>query len=90
MIDSGATQCFINQSLINKLDISTTKLLEPIYLDVEDGRPIDSGAITRQTSHVSMNVRTHHERINFLVTNIGEHSLILGTTWLKKHNPLIN
>lgn len=90
MIDSGATQCFINQSLVDKLDISTTKLRDPIYLDVADGRPIESGAITQQTSNVSMSVRMHHESINFLVTNIGSHSLILGTTWLKKHNPLIN
>jgi hypothetical protein len=90
MIDSGATQSFIHHSLVAKLGIPTVPLREHIILDVADGRPIDSGATTHKTSLVDMNVRTHHERIHLFVTDIGEHSVILGTTWLKQHNPLIN
>jgi hypothetical protein len=90
MVDSGATQCFIHKSLVDKFDIPTTTLRQPIALDVADGRPIKSGAITHKTSLVSMSVRSHHEKIDLFVTNIGQHSLILGTSWLKKHNPGID
>jgi hypothetical protein len=37
-----------------------------------------------------MSVHKHRERINFFVTHIGQHSIILGTSWLKKHNPRID
>jgi hypothetical protein len=90
MVDSGATQCFIHKSLVDKFDIPVTTLRQPIALDVADGRPIKSGAITHKTSLVSMSVRSHHEKIDLFVTNIGQHSLILGTSWLKKHNPGID
>jgi hypothetical protein len=32
----------------------------------------------------------HDRRISLLVTNTGNHDLILGTDWLAKHNPSIN
>ena len=90
MIDSGASQCFINLSLVRELGIPLVRLREPIALDVADGRPIESGAITHKTSPASMIVGRHHEKIHFFVTNIGHHSIILGTPWLKKHNPQIH
>jgi hypothetical protein len=90
MIDSGASQCFINLSLVRKLGIPLVPLREPIALDVADGRPIESGAITHKTLPASMIVGRHHEKIHFFVTNIGHHSIILGTPWLKKHNPSIH
>jgi hypothetical protein len=76
--------------LIDKFDIPVTQLTQPIPIEVADGRPIRSGAITHQTSFVSMSVHKHRERINFFVTHIGQHSIILGTSWLKKHNPRID
>jgi hypothetical protein len=90
MIDSGATQSFIHKSLVDKYDIPVMQLPQPIALDVADGRPIKSGAITHKTCSVSVRVENHHEKIDFYVTNIGQHSIILGTSWLKKHNPRIN
>jgi hypothetical protein len=32
----------------------------------------------------------HKERIMFLVTDIGNHDILLGTDWLKVHNPNID
>jgi hypothetical protein len=90
MIDSGATQSFIHKSLVDKYDIPVTQLPQFIALEVADGRPIKSGAITHKTCSVSMCVDNHHEKIDFYVTNIGQHNIILGTSWLKKHNPRIN
>jgi hypothetical protein len=90
MIDSGASQSFINLSLVRKLGIPLVPLQEHIFIDVADGRPIDSGAITHKTCPTSMIVGKHHEEIQFFVTNIGHHNIILGTPWLKKHNPQIH
>jgi hypothetical protein len=90
MVDSGATQSFIHKSLVEKYDIPVTQLDQPVALDVADGHPIKSGVIAERTSSVSMCVGSHHEKINLYVTNIGQHSIILGTSWLKKHNPRID
>jgi len=32
----------------------------------------------------------HRERVTFLVTNMGNHDMLLGTDWLKVHNPSID
>jgi hypothetical protein len=39
---------------------------------------------------VSMSVRSNHEKFDLFVTNTGQHSLTLGTSGLKKHNPGID
>ena len=36
-----------------------------------------------------MTYNGHSERILFVVTRLGKQSMILGFTWLKKHNPEI-
>jgi hypothetical protein len=90
MVDSGATECYIHKSLVDQFDIPVTQLNQPIPIEVADGRPIRSGAITHHTFPVSMSVQKHRERVTFFVTNIGQHSIILSGSWLKKHNPHIN
>lgn len=35
-------------------------------------------------------LRGHIEDIEFDVTNLGTHKLILGMLWLSLHNPIIN
>ena len=37
-----------------------------------------------------MEYRGHHEELTAEVTNLGKNSLILGYTWLQKHNPKID
>ena len=41
---------------------------------------------------VELNLRyqNHAERIFFAVTNLGKQNVIMGHTWLRKHNPDIN
>ena len=37
-----------------------------------------------------LHVNGHSERVNFAVTNLGKQNLILGFSWLQKHNPEID
>ena len=41
---------------------------------------------------VELNLRyqNHAERVFFAVTNLGKQNMIMGHTWLRKHNPDIN
>ena len=42
-----------------------------------------------KSSTILMTYRGHSERIVLAVTRLGKQSMILGFTWLEKHNPEI-
>src|SRR5882762_9572905 len=44
----------------------------------------------RHKVYLTVKVNRHLEVTRFLVTNIGTDDIILGHTWLRKHNPAIN
>ena len=90
MLDSGATNNFINQTFLLTTDIQKIKKESPIELLVVDGRPIKSGAVTHETATVTMLVQEHQEEISFDITSIGAYPIILGLPWLSSHNPEIN
>jgi hypothetical protein len=54
-----------------------------------DGTPNDSGSITEVVDLV-LRYKNHSERTLFAVTSIGKQHLILGHSWLRKHNPEID
>ncbi|EGO04762.1 hypothetical protein SERLA73DRAFT_28151, partial [Serpula lacrymans var. lacrymans S7.3] len=69
--------------LIVKLDVSI-----PVY-------NIDSmlnagGYITHKCSFVVVEYQGHRERVTTEATQLGEINLIVGWTWLLKHDPEIN
>ena len=90
MIDCGATSDFmdINYAKINSIPLA--KKLVPRKLEVVDGCPISSGAVTHQTADLQLSTNSHHENISFDITKLGHYPVILGLPWLKKHNPAID
>ena len=50
----------------------------------------NNGWVTEETQEQELQIGQHIEEISLDITNIGQHDIILGRPWLKKHNPLID
>ncbi len=46
MVDSGASDCFIDAELVRQYGLPLCQKKQPVILEVVDGRPIVSGAIS--------------------------------------------
>jgi len=90
LLDSGAEGIYINANYVKKHQFPLQDLKTPIYPRNVDGTPNKNGAI-RHPAILQMEMGDNHrERIMFLVTDIGNHDILLGTDWLKAHNPNID
>lgn len=90
MIDSGATGNFMSPRCQEELKILGREKPEVIPMTGIDGKPLGGKGLTTETGWIPMVVGDHFEMINFDVTELGQHSVILGIPWLKKHNPTID
>src|SRR6266571_2819098 len=86
MVDTGATGDFIDQDFVTHAKLPTRKLSQPIPVYNVDGTPNEAGSI-HEVVDVIMTYNQHSERILLAVTRLG---MILGFTWLDKHNPEID
>ena len=84
MVDSGATGDFIERA-----KLPTRRLSAPVPVYNVDGSLNEAGSIDRVVD-ILMTYERHLERILLAVTKLGKQSLILGMTWLSKHNPEID
>src|SRR6266446_9395991 len=89
MVDSGATGDFINEEFVERAKLPTRRLSAPVLVYNIDGSLNEAGSIDRVVD-VLMTYERHSECILLAVTKLGKQSLILGMTWLSKHNPKIN
>jgi len=90
LLDSGAEGIYINANYVKKHQFPLQDLRTLIYPRNVDGTPNKNGAICH-TATLRMEMGDNHrERIMFLVTDTGNHDILLGTDWLKAHNPNID
>jgi transposase InsO family protein len=94
LVDSGAEGMIINSSFAMKHGLTLRQLKTPLPVRNVDGSSNKSGAVlstTIQTIRIwTPQNQYHEERSEFYVTAIGTHDIILGTDWLKAHNPEVN
>jgi hypothetical protein len=89
LIDSGASENFIDQRTVERWGIATKKLLIPVQVTNVDGTTNRDGAVNRYAIlHVTRGNKS--EELLFLVANLGKDQVIFGFTWLKAFNPKIN
>jgi len=83
MIDSGATEDFIDKGSCSKYNIRTkqAKTTREVYL--ADGQPSAVGPITH-TAKVPMDIGSHRELATLQVAKLPNHDGILGRPWLKQ------
>ena len=89
LLDSGATGMFIDREYVKKSGFTTRMLSNPIPVRNVDGTPNEAGSIM-DVVELNLRYRNHAERVFFAVTNLGKQNVIMGHTWLQKHNPDIN
>ena len=84
----------INHSFAQHHNLTLCTLRSPLNVRNVDGSLNRSGPIhftTIQTLRISThNNQYHQERSEFYVTSLATHDIILGTDWLKAHNPELN
>src|SRR5882762_2625486 len=93
LVDSGATGVLIDNEFAKAKGFRITPLARPILVINIDGTKNNLGDIT-ETCQVLLSIsgkEGHHlETITFYLTNLGQDNLILGTDWLRLHNPDVN
>jgi len=89
MIDSGATEDFVDREVCNKHRIKMIKAKNPREIYLADGKPSGMGPVTHLTK-VPMDISSHRELATFQVANLQKHEVILGMPWLREHNPTID
>ena len=87
LVDCGATgRAFVDQDFVRQHGLPLVRLKVPRIVEVIDGRPISSGAITH-VAKVKMMVGNHREELSMLVTSLGHYPIVLGIPWLRHHSP---
>jgi hypothetical protein len=89
LLNSGATENFIDPRMVEKLGLGSIDLQEPRTVFNVDGTENQDG---KTTSYCLLNIlkgRKEAAQI-FYITNLGEDRIILGYPWLWEFDPQIN
>ena len=89
LLDSGATGCFVDKSWALDRQLQLSKLVKPIPVLNVDGTRNQEGNITYYVL-LTIGIGKLAEKLWCAVTCLGKVPLILGHTWLRKHNPDID
>ena len=89
LLDSGATEMFIDKRTAEKHGFRLQKLERLIMVRNVDGANNSRGAVTHQVE-ANVYYKGHMERMRMDVCNLGKTEVILGMLWLHAHNPEIN
>src|SRR5258706_2116326 len=80
---------FINRSFMQKLQLETTPLPQPILICNVDGSPNENRSVMEEV-HVTLRFGHHSERVHLTVANLGQQMVIIGHSWLTLHNPEVD
>ena len=89
LLDSRATEVFMDRKMAAKYSFRLQKLERPLMVKNVDGTYNSRGAIIHQVE-VNMYYKNHVERIRIDMCDLGKTDIILGMPWLQVHNPEIN
>ena len=86
LLDSGATGLYVDRNWIEKNDIKTTPLQFPVHAYNADGSPNHS----TQEVELRFAIQGHITKGWFHVVNLNKKAIIIGMSWLRTHNPVID
>ena len=89
LLDSGTTGVFMDKKFTECNGIAMRKLDKLIHMYNVDRTLNQGGSITHETTMMMLH-KELHEKAVFEVCDLGKSNIIIGFTWLKKHNPEIN
>jgi len=89
LIDSGATENFIDPRTVSRMKIPTKKLDRNQTIHNIDGTTNSAGNITRKCT-LNIQVRRQTKEQEFFITNLGQDQVVLGYPFLQNFNPQID
>ena len=89
LLDSSAMGECIDRDYVKSQRFNLLKLTNPIPVYNIDRSPNEAGLITEVVSLI-LCYKNHSEQTLFCITSLGKQKLILGHSWLHKHNPEID
>ncbi len=89
LLDSRATGMLINWSFVQKHQLETTPLPQPVLMCNVDGSTNENGSVMEEV-HVTLHFGCHSERTHLGVTNLRQQTVIIGHSWLTLHNPEVD
>ena len=89
LLDSGATENFIDKEVAQRLNIPSRRLENPRPVYNVDGTPNRSGHITHY-SDLELQTGPKKTNFRFFHTHLGEQTAILGYPWFTAIQPKIN
>ena len=88
-LSGSSDESFLDATLASELNIATQPLSIPMDVRVLDGR--STGWVTHNTTPINLRVSGNHSKtIQFLLIKSPQIPVVLGFSWLQRHNPLIN
>jgi hypothetical protein len=92
MIDLGAMDSYMSLEIVERIHLCTKEKKEPYELALVNGKTKrdNDGMVTKETLVFSMTINEHTENTKLDITQLGNHEIILGMPWIKKHNPVID
>lgn len=88
LVDSGAQGNYMATRTAKRLRITGHRKEEPYPLVLATGAA--TNGVTMETGEIRMDIGEHEENIDFDIAPLGTHEVILGMSWIRKHNPTIN
>ena len=89
LLDSSAMGECIDRDYTKSQQFKLIKLTQPVLVYNIDGSPNEAGSI-KEVVNLILCYKNHPEWTTFCVTGLSMQKLILGHSWLRKHNPKIN
>src|SRR5258707_15328582 len=89
LLDSRATSMFINWSFVQKHQLETIPLPQPVLVHNVDGSTNENGSVMEEV-HITLCFRHHSERAHLTVMNLGQQTVIIRHSWLTLHNPEVD
>jgi hypothetical protein len=80
---------FIDRDYVKTNKLSTRTLSHPIPVRNID-RTLNEASSVHEVVELILRYRNHSEKAFFTVTNLGKQNVIMGHSWLQKHNPDID
>jgi len=89
LVDLGATTNFIDRVTMENNNLVTHKLANLYYVINADGTPNKVGQITEYV-RAYVEIESHKTTQHLFVTNLGNKEMMIGYSYLYKHNPNID
>jgi len=88
LVDSGASENFIDRAYVEASGIQMQQKAVPRRVLTVDGSEVTGGPVTHD-AQIHLTINHHEEDIRLHCITIGNAPIILGLPWLKLHDPVI-